>query len=335
MERAPFSCFGRPHLAPLREKPLPMAKFPHMTPGRLLIAEDDESLRALLVRYFTSLGHGVEACVDGAAAVGRLATGQYDVVITDVLMPGTNGLDVMRAAKAADRLVEVVFLTGVPDLTTAIKALREGDAFDYILKPFPNVEILRATIERALERRALRKENERLGRELERSRSTDPMTGALNRRTFFDLGERELARATRHHEALSIIMFDLDQFANLNDSYGSAAGDNVLLQFAQICRELLRTEDVLARYWADKFVCLLPVTDIRSAETVAERVCARVASTPLPVGDGTVTLHASAGVASREDSDRSLDTLLRRAERALRRVKDHGGNSVQTEPKDY
>jgi len=312
-----------------------MAKFPHMTPGRLLIAEDDESLRALLVRYFTSLGHGVEACADGATAVGRLATGQYDVVITDVLMPGTNGLDVMRAAKAADRFVEVVFLTGVPDLTTAIKALREGDAFDYILKPFPNVEILRATIERALERRALRKENERLGRELERSRSTDPMTGALNRRTFFDLGERELARATRHHEALSIIMFDLDQFANLNDSYGSAAGDNVLLQFAQICRELLRTEDVLARYWADKFVCLLPVTDIRSAETVAERVCARVASTPLPVGDGTVTLHASAGVASREDSDRSLDTLLRRAERALRRVKDHGGNSVQTEPKDY
>jgi len=105
----------------------------------------------------------------------------------------------------------------------------------------------------------------------------------------------------------------------------------VLLQFAQICRELLRTEDVLARYWADKFVCLLPITDIRSAETVAERVCARVASTPLPVGDGTVAVHASAGVAAREDSDRSLDTLLRRAERALRHAKDSGGNRVQTE----
>ncbi len=310
-----------------------MAKSPHMSPptGRLLIAEDDENLRALLARYFTSLGYGVEACVDGAAAVGRLATGQYDAVITDVLMPGANGLDVMRAAKAADRLVEVIFLTGAPDLSIMVQALREGDAFDYILKPFPNVEVLRATIERALERRALRKENERLVRELERSRSTDPMTGALNRRTFFDLGERELARATRHHEALSLIMFDLDQFSELNDQYGASAGDAVLLQFAQICRELLRTEDVLARYWADKLVCLLPVTDIRSAETVAERVCARVAATPLPVGDSTVTVHASAGVASREDADRSLDTLLRRAERALRHAKDRGGNSVQTE----
>src|SRR5439155_838143 len=198
-----------------------------LTPGRLLVAEDDENLRALLVRYFTSLGHGVEACADGAAAVGRLATGQYDVVITDVLMPGANGLDVIRAAKAADRFVEVIFLTGAPDLSTVVKALREGDAFDYIMKPFPNVGIL---------------------------------------------------------------------------------------------RELLRTEDVLARYWADRFVCLLPVTDVHSAETVAERVCARLASTPVPVGEGTVTLHASAGVASREDADRSLDTLLRRAERALRQA---------------
>ncbi len=312
---------------------MPVAKSPHMmlTPGRLLVAEDDENLRALLVRYFTSLGHGVEACGDGAAAVGRLATGQYDVVITDVLMPGANGLDVMRAAKAADRFVEVIFLTGAPDLSTAVKALREGDAFDYIMKPFPNVEILRATIERALERRALRKENERLMRDLERSRSTDPMTGALNRRAFFDVGERELARATRHHEALSLIMFDLDQFAQLNDQYGTAAGDTALIQFAGICRELLRTEDVLARYWADRFVSLLPVTDVHSAETVAERVCARLASTPVPVGESTVTLRASAGVASREDADRSLDTLLRRAERALRQAKDRGGNSVQTE----
>lgn len=295
------------------------------------MAEDDENLRALLVRYFTSLGHTVEACAEGGAAVGRLATAQYDVVITDVLMPGADGLEVMRAAKAADRFVEVVFLTGTPDLSTAVKALREGDAFDYIVKPFPNVEILRATIERALERRALRKENERLTRELERSRSTDPMTGALNRRALFDVGEREFARATRHHEALSVIMFDLDRFAQLNDQHGPSAGDSALMQFAQICRELLRTEDVLARYWADKFVCLLPVTDVRSAETVAERVCARVAATPVPVGEGTVILHASAGVASREDSDRALDTLLRRAERALRHAKDRGGNNVQTE----
>jgi len=299
--------------------------------ARLLIAEDDESLRNLLVRYFSSIGHRVEACADGAAAVGQLATGQYDVVLTDVLMPGTNGLDVMRAAKAADRFVEVIFLTGAPDLATAVQALREGDAFDYILKPFPNVEILRATVARALERRALRQENERLTRELERLRSTDALTGALNRRALFDLGEREFARAARRHEPLSLIMFDLDQFREINDQHGTPAGDAILAQFAQICREVLRTEDVLARYWADKFICLLPAADIRSAEAVAERICARLSAAPVAAGENAVPVHASAGVASRQDADRSLDTLLRRAERALRHAKDHGGNRVHTE----
>jgi two-component system cell cycle response regulator len=299
--------------------------------GRLLIAEDEENLRNLLVRYFSSLGHSVEACADGAAALGRLATGQYDVVLTDVLMPGTNGLDVMRAAKAADRFVEVVFLTGAPDLSTTVQALREGDAFDYIVKPFPNVEVLRATIDRALERRELRKENERLVRELERVRSTDPVTGSLTRRAFFDQGERELARAARHHEPLSLFMIDLDHFEQIADEHGLAVADTVLLQFIQICRELLRTEDLLARYWGDKFVCLLPVTDIQSAETVAGRILAKVASVPLQTGENVITMHASAGVASRQDADRSLDTLVRRAERALRHAKDRGGNRVHTE----
>src|SRR5437667_9558114 len=126
-----------------------------LTPGRLLVAEDDENLRALLVRYFTSLGHGVEACADGAAAVGRLATGQYDVVITDVLMPGANGLDVIRAAKAAERFVEVVFLTGAPDVITAVNAARVCDAFDYIVNPLANVQVPRAPFSRAPERVAV------------------------------------------------------------------------------------------------------------------------------------------------------------------------------------
>lgn len=310
-----------------------LSKLPDMvpTPGRLLIAEDDESLRTLLVRYFTSLGHDVRSCSDGAGAVGALATDQFDIVLTDVLMPGTNGLDVMRAAKSADRLVEVIFLTGAADLSTTIKALREGDAFDYILKPFPNIEILRATVDRAMERRALRQENERLTRELERSRSADLLTGTLNRRAFFDQGEREFSRASRHHEPLSLIMLDLDRFEEVNDRHGPVAGDTALIRVAQICRELLRTEDLLARYWADKFVCLLPVTDIRSAEAVADRIRAKAAVSPVATGEAEFAVRISAGVASRQDTDRSLDTLLRRAERALRQAKEHGGDHVHAE----
>ncbi|MGH2361105.1 MAG: response regulator, partial [bacterium] len=86
--------------------------------ARILIAEDDESLRGLLVRYLSSLGHTAEALPDGAAAVERLRQSAFDVVITDMIMPGADGLAVMRAAKIADPYSEVIFLTGMPDLAS-------------------------------------------------------------------------------------------------------------------------------------------------------------------------------------------------------------------------
>lgn len=300
-------------------------------PIRILIAEDDESLRQLLVRYLSSLGHDVDAVPDGTAAVSALGGTRYDVVVTDVIMPGHDGLEVLRAAKEFDRLTEVIVLTGAPDLSTAVKALREGDAYDYIVKPFPNVEILRATVERAAERRVLRQQVDRLQRELQRHATTDGLTGALNRRAFFELGEREFARAARHHEPLSLAMVDVDRFKNIEEQFGPASGDAVVTRLAQVIHEQMRTEDLVGRYWADKFVCLMPATAPDDALRVAERIRGGLAGSDLQVGDARIPVRISAGVAARQDADRSLDTLVRRAERALRRSKDQGGNRVARE----
>lgn len=298
---------------------------------RILVAEDDESLRNLLVRYLTSLGHTVDPAADGAAALEALGRARYDVVFTDVLMPGAGGLEVLRTAKAAGHYTEVIFLTATPDLSTAVQALREGDAFDYIVKPFPNVEILRATVERALERGALRREVDRLRRELERQATTDVLTGALNRRAFFELGEREFARALRHRVPLSLVMLDIDRFKELEDQFGHAAGDGAVTALAQVIRDQMRTEDVLGRYWADKFVCLLPETALLDAHTVAERIRWTLASDDLRIEGAVMPVRISAGVSMRRDADGSLDTMVRRAERALRRSKETGGNRVTLE----
>lgn len=299
--------------------------------ARILVAEDDESLRNLLVRFLTSLGHTVDPAPDGTSAVDALRRTPYDLVFTDVLMPGAGGLEVLRAAKTAGRYTEVIFLTGTPDLATAVQALRDGDAFDYIVKPFPNVEILRATVDRALERRALRQEIERLRRELEQHSSTDTLTGALNRRAFFELGEREFARALRHRAPLSLVMLDIDRFKDLEESFGHAAADAAVVALARVIRDQMRTEDVLGRYWADKFVCLLPETALLDAHTMAERIRARTADDDLHLEAAVVPVRISAGVAMRKDADGSLDTMVRRAERALRRSKDTGGNRVSLE----
>ena len=300
-------------------------------PIRILIAEDDESLRQLLVRYLTSLGHDVDAVPDGTTAVSALGGTRYDVIVTDVIMPGHNGLEVLRAAKEFDRLTEVIVLTGAPDLSTAVKALREGDAYDYIVKPFPNVEILRATVERAAERRVLRQQVDRLQRELQRQATTDSLTGSLNRRAFFELGEREFARAARHHEPLALAMVDVDRFKNIEEQFGPASGDAVVTRLAQVIKEQMRTEDLVGRYWADKFVCLMPATAPDDALRVAERIRGVLAGSDLEIGDARIPVRISAGVAARQDADRSLDTLVRRAERALRRSKDQGGNRVARE----
>jgi len=300
-------------------------------PVRILIAEDDESLRQLLVRYLTSLGHDVDAVPDGTTAVSALGGTRYDVIVTDVIMPGHNGLEVLRAAKEFDRLTEVIVLTGAPDLSTAVKALREGDAYDYIVKPFPNVEILRATVERAAERRVLRLQVDRLQRELQRQATTDSLTGSLNRRAFFELGEREFARAARHHEPLALAMVDVDRFKNIEEQFGPASGDAIVTRLAQVIKEQMRTEDLVGRYWADKFVCLMPATAPDDALRVAERIRGVLAGSDLEIGDARIPVRISAGVAARQDADRSLDTLVRRAERALRRSKDQGGNRVARE----
>lgn len=302
-----------------------------VAPSRILIAEDDESLRQLLVRFLTSLGHDVDAFTDGATAVSALGGKRYDVVITDVIMPGRDGLEVLRAAKQFDRMTEVIVLTGAPELSTAVKALREGDAYDYLVKPFPNVEVLRATVERAIERRSLRQQVDRLQHELQRQSNSDGLTASLNRRAFFELGEREFARAARHQEPLSLAMIDVDQFRSIEDQYGHASGDIVVVRLALVIREQMRTEDLVGRYWADKFVCLMPATAPDDALRVCERIRNAVAGADLQIGDARISVRISAGVAARQDADRSLDTLVRRAERALRRSKEQGGNRVARE----
>jgi diguanylate cyclase (GGDEF)-like protein len=98
-----------------------------------------------------------------------------------------------------------------------------------------------------------------------------------------------------------------------------------------VIRDQMRTEDLLGRYWADKFVCLLPETALLDAHTVAERIRWALASADLDLEGAVVPVRISAGVSMRKDADGSLDTMVRRAERALRRSKDDGGNRVTLE----
>lgn len=158
--------------------------------------------------------------------------------------------------------------------------------------------------------------------------TTDPLTGQLNRRTFFELGQREIERFQRFGRPLSWIMFDIDLFKQINDTYGHAAGDQVLTTIVERCCRVIRHVDILGRYGGDEFVILLPETDHRMASDIADRIRVAVHGSPITTDAGPVSVSISVGIteATRETAD--LGLLLNKADQALYKSKRTGRNTI-------
>src|SRR5437667_4452147 len=135
--------------------------------ARILVVDDEVQVVHIFQDLLTQQGYLVESSDNGDDAILKVTTGKFDLVLTDINLPGVDGLEVIRAAKAADKDTCVILITGYASTTTAIDALRQG-AYDYITKPFDLWETAKA-IERGLESRFLVIENRRLGENLEKA----------------------------------------------------------------------------------------------------------------------------------------------------------------------
>lgn len=177
-------------------------------------------------------------------------------------------------------------------------------------------------------------ERKEMERNLRRQAITDPLTKIFNRRHFFEMAQQELERSQRYNRRLSIIMFDIDHFKKVNDTYGHGAGDKALCLLTTECQNKLRENDIFARYGGEEFIILLPETDLEQARQLAERMHKGCAETSLDVGvacaqpGATVNLTASFGVASLGNENIPLDELLFRADKALYEAKEAGRNCV-------
>jgi diguanylate cyclase (GGDEF)-like protein len=170
---------------------------------------------------------------------------------------------------------------------------------------------------------------ERADAEARRLATVDPLTGAYNRSTFHEIAERELARALRAGQALSIVMFDIDHFRSINEEHGHRVGDEVLRQFAELVRTALRKEDMLVRFGGEEFLVMLPEVPGPGAVVVAGRIRRYVAHAPIEAAGRQFHLTVSLGVAARlDEGPESIDTLLARADAALALAKERGRNRV-------
>ena len=168
----------------------------------------------------------------------------------------------------------------------------------------------------------------RIETELERLATTDPLTGAYNRREFARLAQVELERARRYGHPTSAILLDVDHFKKVNDTYGHAAGDDVLVVLAQLLTREVRASDLVARYGGEEFMLFLPETSQEKAWDIAERIRRVVADMPVMVDDQIVRFTVSMGVTSSENVGQDFESLLREADRLLYQAKQSGRNQV-------
>lgn len=178
--------------------------------------------------------------------------------------------------------------------------------------------------------------NERLQEELsetkikfEKLAATDFLTGINNNRRFFEIGELEIQRARRFHHPLSLIMFDIDYFKKINDTYGHAAGDKVLTAIIDVCKFNLRELDTIGRLGGEEFGIILPHTDIDVAKMVAGRLRRAFDENEIKISTDIIRATASFGVTEFLLTDKQLQDLLDRADSALYEAKQNGRNQVK------
>lgn len=156
----------------------------------------------------------------------------------------------------------------------------------------------------------------------------DSMTGAYNRGYLFELAEREVALAHRHGRELAVAILDIDFFKAVNDRYGHAAGDEVLVSLAHTCLAELRSIDHFGRIGGEEFVCVMPETGEEEALQCAERLRARIAANAVQTAGGPLAYTVSIGLAMLAPASPDWKSLLRTADGALYRAKDAGRNCV-------
>ncbi len=164
-------------------------------------------------------------------------------------------------------------------------------------------------------------------KELERLATTDSLTGLYNRRKLIDILEHELTRAKRYGNELSVVLFDIDNFKKINDTYGHDVGDYVLQQVTKLVKDNLRNVDVIGRWGGEEFLIVLPQTNLEGAKVVAEKVRKAIEQHSF-AKVGRVT--ASFGVADYDvEKDKHIDDFLKKADIALYRAKNTGRNRVE------
>jgi two-component system cell cycle response regulator len=297
---------------------------------KILAAEDNPVFQSMLRALLTKWGYEVVVAKDGTEALRALeAEDAPRLAILDWMMPGIDGVDVCRRVRSVGRepYIYILLLTARTDSEDLVAGMDSG-ADDYLTKPFKAPELharLRAG-QRILD---LQEQLLAAREELRQEATHDSLTGLLNRHAILGVLEIELARAARESQHLSILMADLDNFKQVNDSHGHLAGDAVLRETANRMKESVRRYDSLGRYGGEEFLVVLPGCNTEGALAQAERIRISLGRTAFSFGTESLPVTCSIGSACCLPGKRgTTDSLIREADLGLYAAKANGRNRV-------
>ena len=289
--------------------------------SKVLLVDDDPAILRLFSKWLNNGGYSARSAEDGRQALSAIEVETPDFLITDWDMPNVDGLELCRRVRRLDlpHYVYILFLTSKSAPEEMIEGLDIG-ADDFLCKPIAKEELLARMRAggRVIE----------LERRLSRLAGTDPLTGVLTRRSFFEASEKEWHRSKRLHLPLSCVMVDIDFFKRINDIHGHPAGDTVIKSVAGLLAAGCRRSDSICRYGGEEFCVMLPETGEGNSAIWAERVCKRIATNVMSVDGKEIRVTASFGVAQRHDDTQTIGALVDQADQALLCAKQTGRNRV-------
>ncbi|HEX6564585.1 MAG TPA: diguanylate cyclase [Chthoniobacterales bacterium] len=303
-------------------------------PLEVLVVEDDAVTRQILVRILTDRDYRVSAFGTAEEAMQAYEQKIYPLLFLDLVLPGADGFAFcrwLRALPGGDRsLVLVGTASEHPD---DLRKILEAGADDYIRKPYRRDLLdIRLTIaeERIKQLEAKRLLEESLHQERERLRYLavhDPLTRIRNRATLAETMDRIVDEA-RDGAPGALIYIDLDNFKSVNDSFGHAAGDELLITVASVLTRTVRSGDILFRLGGDEFCILMQALQLSEVKLVAERIRVNIAIALRSSNGNPCAVAASIGIAA-IDGKLLGDRVMRLADAAVYRAKAAGGDRVQ------
>jgi len=281
----------------------------------ILVFEEDASAVAALESALKAVGYRIWPVNNPQEALTLLRSNSFPVAIAELHSSKMNGTEFTREVHKIAQGTNVVVITLYSFIGSAIEAMEAG-AYGYITKPLNTSEI-RIVMERAVERYFLLSTSDEKDYFVDLA-VRDGLTGLFNRRYFNELINVEINRLKRTPSSLSLLMLDIDNFKNYNDTQGHPAGDELLKNAAKVFKNSVRAVDIICRYGGEEFVIMLPQTDKDSAARIAERLRVQFGLyLPTTISIGIATLPQDA---------QNMEELLEKADGALYQAKKSGKN---------